>query len=92
MGLVEPLAPGSVLALSGVPAAERTSSLADGVAAYRSQGIPMKMRTKAETERFFEGFDLIAPGVTKVTEWHPDEPVDPADRVPHMYAGVAVKR
>jgi hypothetical protein len=90
--LVEPLAPGSVLALSVVPEAERTSPLADGVAAYRSQGIPMKMRTKAETERFFEGLDLIAPGVTKVTEWHPDGPVDPDDPVPHMIGGVAVKR
>jgi hypothetical protein len=90
--LVEPLAPGSVLALSVVPEAERTSPLADGVAAYRTQGIPMKMRTKAETERFFEGLDLIAPGVTKVTEWRPDEPVDPEDPVPHMYGGVAVKR
>ncbi|MCO5994430.1 SAM-dependent methyltransferase [Actinoallomurus rhizosphaericola] len=90
--LVEPLAPGSVLALSVVPAADEESPLADGVNAYRSQGIPMKMRTRAETERFFAGLELVDPGVVKVTEWHPDEPADPDDPVPHMYGGVAVKR
>lgn len=74
-----------------VPEADDGSPLADGVAAYRSQGIPMKMRTKAETERFFDGLRLVNPGVARVTAWHPDQPADPADRAPHMYAGVAVK-
>ncbi|HEY7486127.1 MAG TPA: SAM-dependent methyltransferase [Streptosporangiaceae bacterium] len=46
------------------------------------------MRTKAETERFFDGLDLIDPGVTPVTHWHPDRPVDPDDPVHHMYAGL----
>ncbi|MEV5707753.1 SAM-dependent methyltransferase [Actinoallomurus sp. NPDC052274] len=90
--LVAPLAPGSVLALSVVPTAEEESPLAVGVREYRSQGIPMKMRTAAETERFFEGLDLIEPGVVKVTEWHPAGPVDLDDPVPHMLGGVAVKR
>ncbi|MCO5968116.1 SAM-dependent methyltransferase [Actinoallomurus soli] len=90
--LIEPLAPGSVLALSVVPTADEASPLADGVNAYRSQGIPMKMRTRAEIERFFEGLELVDPGVVKVTEWHPDEPADPDDPAPHMCGGVAVKR
>jgi S-adenosyl methyltransferase len=90
--LVEPLAPGSVLALSVVPQDQEASPLADAVAAYRSQGIPMKMRTKTEIEHFFEGMDLIDPGVVKVTEWRPDGPVDLDDTVPHMHGGVAVKR
>jgi S-adenosyl methyltransferase len=53
----------------------------------------MKMRTKAETERFFDGLDLVEPGVVKVTEWNLDgPPVDPDDPVPHMYGGIAIKR
>jgi hypothetical protein len=75
-----------VLGLSVVPDAEQGSPLAKGAAAYRSQGIAVKMRTKAETERFFDGLDLIDPGVTPVTpvtHWHPDRPVDPDDPVHH---------
>jgi trans-aconitate methyltransferase len=89
--LLEPLAPGSVLALSVVPDVEGSSPAADAVAATRSQGIPMKLRTKAETERFFDGLDLIGPGVTRVNQWYPDQPADTA-HPHHMYAGVAIKR
>jgi hypothetical protein len=89
--LVEPLAPGSVLALSVVPDGQGASPLADGVAVYRSQGIPMKMRTTAEAARFFEGLELIDPGITRVTQWHPGPGVADDPAVPHMYAGVAVK-
>jgi hypothetical protein len=89
--LLEPLTPGSVLGLSVVPDAEQGSPLAKGAAAYRSQGIAVKMLTKAETERLFDGLDLIDPGVTPVTHWHPDRPVDPDDPVHHMYAGVGIK-
>ncbi|WP_433176887.1 SAM-dependent methyltransferase [Actinoallomurus sp. CA-150999] len=52
----------------------------------------MKMRTKAATERFFDGLDLVEPGVARVTEWRPDGPVDPDDPAPHMYGGIAIKR
>jgi hypothetical protein len=88
--LVEPLAPGSVLALSVVPDAEGSSQFSDAMVAIRSQGIPTKLRTKAETERFFDGLDLIGPGVTRVNQWYPDQPADTTH--PYAYAGVAIKR
>ncbi|MFC6886678.1 MULTISPECIES: SAM-dependent methyltransferase [Actinomadura] len=89
--LMEPLAPGSVLALSVVPEADEASPLAAGVAAYKAQGIPMKMRTRAETERFFEGLELVEPGVVPVPHWHPDHPPVPDDPIRHMYGAVALK-
>jgi hypothetical protein len=49
------------------------------------------MRTKAETERFFDGLDLTDPGVTPVTHRHPGRPADPHDPIRHMYGGVAIK-
>ena len=54
--------------------------------------LPISMRTKAEIERFFDGLDLIDPGVTAVTRWRPDRQVEPDDPVQHMYGGVAIKR
>lgn len=59
--------------------------------------LPVSMRANRDfmlrmTRYLVAEVGMIAPGVTKVTEWRPDEPVDPEDPVPHMYGGVAVKR
>lgn len=83
--LLEPLAPGSVLAMTIVP---DDPEVAAGSAEYRAQGLPMKVRGKAEAERFFDGLDLVAPGVTRSTLWRPEHPGTGEN---HMYAGVAVK-
>ncbi|MBW8487372.1 SAM-dependent methyltransferase [Actinomadura parmotrematis] len=89
--LLEPLAPGSLLALSLVPAAAETAASVDDVAAaYRSQGIPMKPRTRAEVAAFFDGLELLEPGIVRSVHWRPDGPVDPDD-TNHMYVGVARK-
>ncbi|MDI1464744.1 SAM-dependent methyltransferase [Catellatospora sp. KI3] len=54
-------------------------------------GMTVIPRTKAEVERFFEGWDLVEPGVVPVMGWRPDEPVeDPASAF--YWAGVARKR
>ncbi|MBW8481960.1 SAM-dependent methyltransferase [Actinomadura parmotrematis] len=90
--LLEPLAPGSVLAISVVPDADETDpTVAAGAKAYRAQGLQLKTRTKAEVERFFDGLDLLGPGVTRTEHWYPDHDVDLTD-LQYMYAGVAVKR
>jgi hypothetical protein len=32
----------------------------------------MRLRTHAEAQEFFEGLDLVDPGITQVHKWHPD--------------------
>jgi hypothetical protein len=32
----------------------------------------LALRNHAEVERFFDGFDLLAPGVVEVNRWRPD--------------------
>ena len=35
--------------------------------------MPMRLRTFPEAEEFFEGLELIEPGIVQVHKWHPDE-------------------
>jgi len=50
----------------------------------------VKPRTKAEVTAFFDGLDLVEPGVIRVPEWRPDHPEDAAGKST-MWGGVAEK-
>ncbi len=68
----EALAPGSYLVVShashdGQP--ERTQSH-QGL--YQRAGTPMTMRSRARIAEFFDGFELVDPGLVYLLEWHPD--------------------
>jgi hypothetical protein len=90
--LIRPLPSGSVLALSTVTADSAPEEVNRGVAAYEARGIPAKARNKAEVESFFDGLELVAPGVALVSHWHPDDAARAVDDAHvHMYGGVAVK-
>jgi hypothetical protein len=51
----------------------------------------VQFRTHAEVSRFFDGLDLLPPGVVHLPEWRPDAPVDPDGPVTAMWGGVARK-
>jgi O-methyltransferase involved in polyketide biosynthesis len=90
--LIRPLPSGSVLALSTVTADSAPEEVNRGVAAYEARGIPERVRDKAEVESFFDGLELVAPGVVLVSHWHPDDAARAVeDAHVHMYGGVAVK-
>ncbi|HYN94341.1 MAG TPA: SAM-dependent methyltransferase [Pilimelia sp.] len=91
--LIDALCPGSALTLS-VPTSDSAPAEAEaGTAAYRSRGMPGKIRTRAEVEALFRGLPPVDPGVTLVHRWHPDEAARAlSDNQVHMYGGVAVKR
>jgi hypothetical protein len=90
--LMEPLVPGSALALSTVTADTAPVQVDRGNTAYADSGIPIRSRTRAEVERLFDGLDLIEPGVTLVTHWHPDVEASAVDDSHvYLYGGVAVK-
>jgi hypothetical protein len=91
--LMKPLAPGSLLALSTTTADSAPGEVTTGVAAYNASGIPTVARDKTRVERFFEGLELLDPGVVLVNHWHPDEAsLAVPDTHVHIYGGLARKR
>ncbi|WP_328374947.1 SAM-dependent methyltransferase [Streptomyces sp. NBC_01020] len=70
--LVETLAPGSCLVMSHA-ASDRYEELAAMVTAqYAKGGIRLGFRTRTEVARFFDGIDLVEPGLVTATEWFKD--------------------
>ena len=53
--------------------------------AYRSAGIPFQYRSKAEFARFLDGLELVDPGITPMSEWHPE--LEPGPRLSPSEAG-----
>ena len=54
---------------------------------------PPAFRTRAEVARFFDGLDVLDPGVVPLAEWRPDagSPSRTETRVTPMFCGVARK-
>ncbi|WP_305783956.1 SAM-dependent methyltransferase [Symbioplanes lichenis] len=50
-------------------------------------GTPIRARTKAELERFFDGLELLEPGVVTCSRWRPDPAADEPEV--YLFAGVA---
>ncbi|MFJ4920102.1 SAM-dependent methyltransferase [Streptomyces sp. NPDC088725] len=55
---------------------------------YRASGIPLRPRTHAEVKRFFDGLDLVDPGLVPGPQWYKDTPA-PKDEPTIIYGGVA---
>jgi len=68
------LAPGSYLAmvhLSGDFVEQ--DAAAQAVSIYEHASAPLRPRSKAEVLRFFDGFELVPPGLVPKHEWRPDD-------------------
>lgn len=65
------LAPGSLLVLSHATADEATDRAAGHLALYRDTATPMSMRPHAEVLRFFDGYELVEPGLVPLPRWRP---------------------
>jgi len=92
-GLLDALAKGSYLALSHPP----SDILADGVAKVQQRlnerlgtGESMTARSREEVARFFDGLDLVPPGIVQVHQWHPDSTTDP-DAPASIWGGLGRK-
>jgi len=76
------LAPCSYLVLSHVASDVGTGAPARAAVAYKKSVPDATLRSRAEVLRFFDGFDLIEPGLVQVPQWRPDSPApDDADKV-----------
>jgi SAM-dependent methyltransferase len=88
--LRDALAPGSVLVVTH--ATPKAGSLSDDQRrvqdVYQRTSTPLIMRTAAEVERFFTGFELLDPGVVPLTHWRPDTPPSDDDD-PALLTGLA---
>lgn len=90
---VAALAPGSYLILSQVTPDLSPEAIEKAAHHFRHSGTPFFPRSLAEFSRFFDGLELLGPGVIPVHGWRP-EPEDvaaQAEGVVPVYAGVARK-
>lgn len=91
--LLRPLPSGSALALSTIAVDAAPERVTSAVAAFNARGIASKTRTRAEVDLFFEGLDIVPPGLVPVHHWHPDaEARSLRDDEVSMYGGIGVKR
>jgi hypothetical protein len=71
--LRDALAPGSHIAATHVTSdGHSAEAVAKIEAVYASTPTPIYFREHAEIARFFDGFDLIDPGLVTIDTWHPD--------------------
>ncbi|MEV0939219.1 SAM-dependent methyltransferase [Micromonospora wenchangensis] len=61
-----------------------------GRAVYQRSSAPLVPRPHADVLRFFDGYDLVDPGLVRVAEWRPDG--EPRERISHGYAGMGLRR
>ena len=89
--LMDALPSGSYLAISH-PASDIHPGQAEAQRRYNERvSTPQTLRTRAEVSRFFEGLDLVPPGLVYVHTWRPGpDDIVPPDGV-SAYGGVARK-
>jgi hypothetical protein len=88
----EVLAPGSYLAATHATTDNKSpDAVAQIESVYASTPTPIYFREHAEIARFFDGFDLIPPGLVHLDTWRPD-PQDPAPAATRwLYGAVGYK-
>jgi hypothetical protein len=89
--LRDALAPGSYFTAThattdGLPA----DVVAQTRAVYATTPTPIYFRPRAEIARFFDGFELVPPGLVTLNEWHPDAD-EPGARPCWLYGAVGRK-
>jgi SAM-dependent methyltransferase len=93
--IADALAPGSLLVVSHSSADEgpKTDGGAGVRDVYRRTSSPLIMRPKEEIRRFFDGFELVEPGLVALPRWRPDPDTEPASDPVLLsgYAGVGRK-
>jgi S-adenosyl methyltransferase len=83
------MTPGSYLALSQVASDIETEQVAEARRRYNSLARETQQhRTRAEVTRFFDGLELVPPGVVPVPQWRPGSELE-ARVKSSMWGGVA---
>ncbi len=72
--LREALAPGSYVVISHGTTDGQPAHVAEGMRSYAQTTADFQPRSHAEVLRFFDGLDLVDPGLVFVPRWRPDDP------------------
>jgi SAM-dependent methyltransferase len=92
--LRDALAPGSVMVITHATMDGPTpQGQREAQEVYQRTATPLIMRTAAQLEPFFDGFEIVEPGIVPLPYWHPDTPPGDEDdlAVMHGLAGVGLK-
>ncbi|MEU4128528.1 SAM-dependent methyltransferase [Streptomyces wuyuanensis] len=90
--LMDALPRGSHLVLSHTITSPAMPDVDAAVAFWNEHGTPkLTQRTPADVTRFFDGLDLLAPGVVSCNHWRPDPSDEPLPDEVAMYGGVGRK-
>ena len=86
------LAPGSYLAIThGTLEDDPGGEGAAAESVYRQASSQLHVRSLPDVLRFFEGFELVEPGFTWITQWRPEPGTEPIGRQHSMRGGVGRK-
>lgn len=93
-GLRDRVARGSYLVIGHGSTDSRPEEGAKLMEVSKRTPTPLTLRPRGEIERFFDGFDLVDPGLVWVPQWRPEPGDDPG---PHPeqsanYGGVGIRR
>jgi SAM-dependent methyltransferase len=83
--------PGSLLLLSQFTADFTPDTAGELERISSDAGEPVAMRTGAQIARFFDGLDLLEPGLVQMPKWRPDSELPAGSENVFLYAGVARK-
>ena len=87
------IAAGSYLAITHGTQEEDPDGESDKAArVYRQASSQLYVRPLPEVLRFFDGFELVEPGLTWITEWRPEPGTAPVGRQHSLRGGVGRKR
>jgi hypothetical protein len=91
-GLRDAMAPGSLLILTHA-SCEETGAAAGGVGGavdvYEGIRSPVNMRSRDEIARFFEGYEMVEPGLVPMPRWRPESAGPPEDEDSLALCGLA---
>jgi S-adenosyl methyltransferase len=92
--LRQALAPGSYVVISHGTTDHQPPHVAEAMEHYNQTTAPFRPRSYAEVSAFFDGLDLIDPGLVHIPLWRPDAPEDAGDHPDQIaaYGGVGYKR
>ncbi|MCM2389796.1 SAM-dependent methyltransferase [Streptomyces albipurpureus] len=88
--LLDPLPSGSHLVLSHGTADLDPEAMERVMEVYRNNGVMAQLRSEAEVATFFDGLELLEPGLRLVDDWHPEAASTAAGGTP-LYVGVGRK-
>ncbi|WP_031055995.1 SAM-dependent methyltransferase [Streptomyces ochraceiscleroticus] len=86
--LRDALPPGSALALSHASLEGRPDQAGAHQELYARTRTPLTMRSRAQITAYFDGFELVDPGVVYLPEWRPETP-DAVGPHPERMTGLA---